>query len=86
MFNPGDTVVFDFESFEGTNYWNNLPEEKKIEYYGDLGYGRSRPLLFTYLCEHIPQSGHCVLVNMENQKVETMRHTDEFRLATEEEV
>jgi hypothetical protein len=82
-FKQGDTVVYDFKSLEGTEYWNKLSENKKIEWYGALGYGRDKLLLFTYVCEHTPQTGHCMLVNMETQKVETMRHTDEFRLAEE---
>ena len=84
MFKPGDTVVFDPDSFN-PDYWNKLSEEEKIKYYGPLGYGKDKPLLFTFLCEHSPQIGHCVLVNMETQKVETMRHTDNFRLVTDEE-
>jgi hypothetical protein len=80
-FKPGDTVIFDFANLNTSG----LKESEKIEYYGDLGYGRKKPLLFTFICEHSPQDGHCVLVNMENQKVETMRETDQFRLATEDE-
>lgn len=86
MFRPGDTVIFDPDSFN-PDYWNNLSEEDKVKYYGPLGYGRpkDKPLLFTFLCEHHPQGGHCVLVNMENQKVETMRHPSDFRLAGDDE-
>ena len=84
MFKPGDTVVFDEKSFNQT-FWANLSEEDKVKYYGPLGYGREKPLLFTFLCEHSPQSGHCVLINMETQQLETMRHISDFRLATDEE-
>lgn len=83
-FRPGDTVVFAPENFN-PDFWDNLSEENRIKYYGSLGYGREKPLLFTFLCEHYPQNGHCVLINMENQKVETMRHMTDFRLANDEE-
>ena len=60
--------------------------------YENLDYGDiynfdnpDRPFLFTFITEHSPQEGHCVLINMKNQKVETMRHTSDFRLAAEEE-
>lgn len=80
-FSPGDTLVFDPKTFN-TEYWEGLSENDRIKYYGDLGYGSDKLVLFTYLCEHNPQAGHCVLVNMDNQKIETMRHTNNFRLAT----
>lgn len=83
-FKLGDTVIFDPESFNPI-FWNKLSEEEKIKYYGPLGYGRQDRLLFTFLAEHNPQKGHCVLVNMENQKIETMRHISDFRLAKSEE-
>lgn len=83
-FRAGDTVVFDPTNFN-PEFWNNLSEEDRIKYYGDLGYGKEKPVLFTFLCEHHPQTGHCVLVNMDNQKIETMRHTNDFRLVTDEE-
>jgi len=84
MFKPGDTVIFDPDTFN-PDYWDKLSEEDRVKYYGPLGYGREKPLHFTFLCEHSPQFGHCVLVNMETQQVETMRHTTNFRLATEDE-
>lgn len=85
-FNSGDTVVFDPNSFN-SEYWNGLSEEDRIKYYGPLGYGRpaDKPLLFVFLMEHHPQQGHCVLVNMENQQIETMRHIEDFRLAKDDE-
>lgn len=84
-FKPGDTVIFEPKNFNPA-FWDGLSEADRIKYYGPLGYGRDKPLLFTFLFEHKPQHGHCVLVNMENQKVETMRHTSDFRLATDDEV
>jgi len=41
-------------------------------------------LYFTFLCHHRPQYGHCVLVSIDDQKVETMRHTSEFDLVGED--
>jgi hypothetical protein len=84
-FKSGDTVVFDPTTFN-PEYWENLSEEDRLKYYGRLGYGRERPHFYTFLCEHSPQGGHCVLISMEDQHVETMRHVNDFRLATEEEV
>jgi hypothetical protein len=86
-FNPGDTLIFTTENFN-KSWWDKLPEYERIQYYGVLGYGRpkDRPHLYTYLCEHKPQGGHIVLVSMEDQHIETMRHPEDFRLATEDEV
>ena len=84
MFRMGATVVFDPETFN-PDFFSGLSEEERLLYYGDLGYGSEKPVLFTFLGEHSPQSGHCILINMKNQKIETMRHTSDFRLATEEE-
>lgn len=48
------------------------------------GYGQERLKLFTFLCYHRPQHGHCVVVSMDNQKVVTMVHTDELDLVDED--
>ena len=77
-------VVFDVDTFHPP-YWDNLTEEDRIEYYGPLGYGDEKLKLFTFICEMRPQSGHCVLIDMESGKVETMRHVSDFRLATDDE-
>ncbi len=87
-FRPGTVVVWDHSNFS-KEYWDNLSEEDRVKYYGVLGYGREKPKLFVYLCEIWAaegySSGHCVLVDMEDQHIETMRHTCEFRPATDEE-
>jgi hypothetical protein len=80
---PGTVVVFDPESFN-VDFWNNLKEEDRLKYYAELGYGSARLKLFVFMCE-INNSGHCVLVDMDTNKVITMRHTCDFRPATEEE-
>lgn len=88
-FKPGDVVVFEPKNFN-PDFWNSLSEQDKIKFYGALGYGADKPVLFVYACPiNDPASGqdngHCVLINLENQKVETMRHSSDFRLATTEE-
>lgn len=84
MFNPGDTLVFNPDSFN-QNYWNNLSEEDKLKYYSQYGYGQKQLVLFSFLAEHKPQGGHCLLVNMATGQVLPMCHTLNFRLATDEE-
>jgi len=85
-FRPGDTVVFEPANFN-PEYWNKLSETRKREYYGDLYNFEdpSKPFLFTFICEQKPQYGHCVLVSMDTQKMETMRHINDFRKAREDE-
>jgi len=83
-FRLGDTVAWTHENFN-PEYWDNLSEEDRIKHYGPLGYGQDKPVFFTFICEHHPQLGHCMLVNMQNQQVETMRHTSEFRLVEDDE-
>ena len=83
QFKIGDTVVFEPLNFNPA-YWNATTEKERIKYYGDLGYGSDKLVLFTFICVHKPQD-HCVLINMDNQKVETMRHWEDFRLVTDEE-
>jgi hypothetical protein len=79
-FKKGDTVILDVSSLP-------YSEADKTRYYGALGYGRPRnkPLLFTFLCEHSPQKGHCVLINMETKQLEIMRHVEDFRKASKNE-
>lgn len=81
-YNIGDTLVFDIDAVDET-----LPEALIRQYYGHLYNldNPDKPYLFTFIAEHRPQSGHCILINMQNQKIEIMRHIDDFRLITEEE-
>lgn len=85
-FKPGDTLIFDPTSFN-PDYWNGMTLDQQKRYYGDLYNFENpeKPFLFTFICEHFPQHGHCVLVNMDNQKVETMRHISDFRLVKDNE-
>ena len=41
--------------------------------------------LFTFICEHHPQTGHCVLMDMNTGELLSMCHTNNFRLAADEE-
>jgi hypothetical protein len=83
-FNPGTVVVFDPRNFN-PDFWNSLSEEDRVKYYGPLGYGAEKPKFFVFLCEIRNAPGHCVLLALDNQKIETMRHTSDFREVTEEE-
>ena len=83
-FEPGTVVVFDPRNFN-PEYWKGLSEEDRIKYYGPLGYVAARPKFFVFLCEIRNAPGHCVLVSLNDQKIETMRHTSDFREVDEEE-
>ena len=86
-FKPGNVVVFEPENFN-PDFWNGLTEKERKKYYGPLGYGKKRKKLFVFICEILDADGdssHCVLISLDDQKVETMRHTSDFRLATQEE-
>ena len=88
QFKQGDVVVWTPDNFN-QEWWQKLPEEDRIKYYGVLGYGRKKPRLFVFLTEirdqEVGDTGHCVLVALDDQSIETMRHTCEFRHATDEE-
>jgi len=83
-FKRGTVVVFDPSNLN-QNYWNNLSETDRLKYYGALGYGESKPRFFVYLTSIKNAPGHCVLVDLEDQHIETMRHDSDFREVTEEE-
>ena len=88
----GDVVVWTPDNFN-KEFWDNLPEEDRIKYYGPLGYGSEKKKLFVFLTSIFEfddalgrrDTGHCVLVDLDDGHVETMRHTEEFRRATGEE-
>lgn len=82
-FKQGTVLVFDPTSFN-PGFWEKLPEEDRIKYYGPLGYGAEKKKLFVYICE-INDSGHCLLVDMDTGLNVLMRHTYNFRPATDEE-
>ena len=83
MFKPGDTVIFNPKSFN-PSYWDILTENSKIKYYGRFGYGCELKL-FTYICEHSPQFGHCILMDMDTGELLPMCHTSNFRLVSDDE-
>ena len=88
----GDTVIWTPDNFN-KEFWDKLSEEDRVKYYGTLGYGSEKKKLFVFMtrifaydesCER-RDTGHCVLVDLSDGHIETMRHTNEFRHATEEE-
>ena len=83
-FKPGTVVVFDPSNFN-SKFWDNLSEKDRKKYYGHLGYGQKKLKHFIFLCDVKNADEHCVLINMDNQKVEPMHHTSQFREVTEEE-
>lgn len=84
-FKRGSVVVFEPKNFN-PEYWKNLSEADKVKYYGALGYGAKKQKLFVFITEIRNAPGHCVLISLDDQKIETMRHTSDFREATEEEI
>lgn len=83
-FKKGTVVVFDPESFN-KNFWKNLSEEDKIKYYGSLGYGTNKKKFFVFLTEVRNAPGHCLLVDLDDGHIETMRHIYNFREVKEDE-
>jgi len=81
----GDAVVWTPDNFN-KKFWKNLSEEDRVKFYGPLGYGAKKPKVFVFLTSIRQAPGHCVLVSLDNQKIETMRHTCEFRLVTDDEL
>lgn len=84
QFKRGTVVVFEPKNFN-PEFWNGLSEEERISYYGALGYGQAKPKFFVYLTRIRNAPGHCVLVSLDDQTIETMRHDSDFREVTEEE-
>ncbi len=83
-FKKGTVVVFDPESFN-KDFWKNLSEEDKIKYYGSLGYGTNKKKFFVFLTEVKNAPGHCLLVDLDDGQIETMRHIYNFREVKEDE-
>lgn len=83
-FKKGTVVIFDPNNLD-QKWWKSLSEEDRIKYYGPLGYGNAKPKFFVYLTEIKNAPGHCVLVSLDNQTIETMRHDSDFREVREDE-
>jgi hypothetical protein len=87
-FKRGTVVVFEPKNLN-KKWWKAQIEKDLLRWYGPLGYGQKKKKLFVFICEILDDegdpSGHCVLISLEDQKIETMRHTSDFRKATEEE-
>ena len=83
QFVMGDTVEWTYEGFD-KHYWDNLHPRDRERYYGKFGYGQAHRKLFTFICYHRPQDGHCVLMDMEDGKLLPMCHDSEFQLVNED--
>lgn len=86
-FKIGSVLVFEPKNLN-IEYWEKLPEEDKIKYYRQYGYGQNKLKHFVFICPIIDSNGdtgHCMLWDMENKSMVQMAHTYEFRLANEEE-
>jgi hypothetical protein len=99
MFKPGNTVVFNSSNL--TIWDKYTEKEKRHYYgcfykirdiHSDIiletyctPIDQCKLKIFTFICEHHPQTGHCVLMDMDNGKLLPMCHVSDFRLATEEE-
>ena len=84
-FKRGTVVVFEPQNLN-QEYWDKLSQKDRKKYYGPLGYGSHKLKLFVFITEIRNAPGHCVLISLDNQKIETMRHTSDFREVTEEEI
>lgn len=83
-FKRGTVVVFEPKNF-APDFWDKLSEEDRLKYYGPLGYGQAKPKFFVYLTKIRNAPGHCILVSLDDQTIETMRHDSDFRKVTNEE-
>ena len=83
-FEPGTVVVFAPENFN-PEFWDKLSENDRIKYYGSLGYGLEKKKFFVFLTEIKNAPGHCVLVDLDDGRIEVMRHSSDFREVNEDE-
>lgn len=83
-FTQGTVVVFDPTSFN-PDFWNKLSEKEKLKYYGPLGYGSDKKKFFVFITEIKNAPGHCVLADLDDGRIEVMRHISDFREVSEEE-
>jgi hypothetical protein len=81
-FIPGTVVVFEPENLN-PDFWNDLPETDRIKYYGPLGYGSNKQKRFVFLTDIKNAAGHCVLADLDDGRIEVMRHTSDFREVNE---
>ena len=83
-FKLGDTVIFNEKGFD-KDWWDNLEIGEKKRYYGDLyDFDNNKPILFTFIAQHNPQTDYGIFINIENQKIEVMRHIKHFKLIAKE--
>lgn len=84
-FKLGTVVVFEPKNFN-PDFWNNLSEKDRIKYYKSLGYGSDKKKFFVFLTEIKNSPGHCILVSLDDGRIEVMRHISDFREVTEDEL
>lgn len=80
----GSVVVFEPKNFN-PEFWKRFPESDKIKYYGPLGYGSDKKKFFVFLTEIHAAPGHCLLVDLDDGHIETMRHMADFREVLQDE-
>ena len=83
-FTPGTVVVFEPKNFN-LDFWNKLSDQDKIKYYDSLGYGSDKKKFFVFLTEIKNAPGHCVLADLDDGRIEVMRHISDFREVNEDE-
>jgi hypothetical protein len=83
-FEAGDTVVFDPDNFN-PDFWNALSNADKLRYYGHFYERPDKPKLLVFVCEHSPQIGHCLLMELATGKMLPMCHTNDFRKVEDDE-
>lgn len=98
-FKPGDTILVDTSKIKdfdprnlNVNRWEwyaNFCRESKTGELTPEGWDivETVPKLYTFICEHSPQEGHGVIVELSQYRPVThvMVHLDKFRKATLEE-
>lgn len=88
----GDVVTLDLSTL------GNYSDEDKRKYYWPLGYGEDKPRMFVFITRiysqmkwgkkmksHRVDSGHCIIMDMDTRKFESMVHTANLRHAEEDE-
>ena len=83
-FKPGTVVVLNEKKLKG-KWWDELTEKKRQEFYGLLGYGSNPPKCFVFITEIVSAPGHCVVMDLDTNKLLSMYHTENFRKATDSE-
>jgi hypothetical protein len=84
---PGTVVVFEPLNFN-QEWWKSQKEADLIKWYSSLGYGQEKRKFFVFMYEILvgnEPTGHCILISLDDQTIEIMRHVSDFRPVTDEE-